>query len=167
MARKATLGDAFKFNAEDLDANRQGRMGAHQMRGVYFFGFTWIIMGVLFAIAMAVAVKAQHDRDTHQWYDLLFPLIFAIPICGVCFLLGFGRLRAVTRRSVVKLYTGVVRPDPDKSSYWFVGDKRFRMPGSGGSNFGSNPAPKLLKGEPTCNVYIVNSVEAVSVEIVG
>ena len=166
MAHGPTLEGTFGFNAADLAANREGRMGRHQMRGVFFFAFFWIIAGALFLLAMAVAIKAQSDREGHSAIDLVFPVIFAIPICGLCFLLGFGRLRAVGKDSPVACFTGPVRPD-DKAPYWYVGDKRFRGPSRGGAFSGSNATYKLLKGEPVCNVYLVNNREAVSIEIVG
>jgi len=34
------------------------------------------------------------NREDHSTIDVIFPVIFAIPVCGFCFLLGFGRLRA-------------------------------------------------------------------------
>ncbi len=55
----------------------------------------------------------------------------------------------------------------DTKNHWFVGEKRFRGPSRGGAFSGSNPTYKLLAGEPTCNVYLVNNREAVSVEIIG
>ena len=167
MPRGPTLEGTFGFNAADLAANREGRMGRHQMRGVYFFAFAWIIMGALFAVAMIVAIGAQANREDHSAIDVILPVIFAIPICGFCFLLGFGRLRAVNRHSAVTLYTGLVKPDDSRKNYWLVGDKRFRGPSSGGAFSGSNPTYKLLAGEPTCNVYLVNHREAVSIEIVS
>src|SRR5689334_13767629 len=136
------------------------------MRGIYFYSFFWILAGVGFAAAMGVAIWAQANREGHGAIDVIFPVLFAIPVCGFCWLLGFGRLRAVRRDSAVTLYTGVVRPD-DKRPYWFVGDKRFRGPSRGGAGLGTNPTYSLLKGEPTCNVYLVNNREAVSIEIVG
>ena len=166
MASRTTLEGTFGFNAADLAANKEGRMGRHQMRGIYFFAFFWIIGGALFLVAMAFAIKAQHDREGHAWYDLVFPVLFAIPVCGFCFLLGFGRLRAVTKHSPVTRYSGIVKA-ADRKNYWVVGDKLFRGPSSGGAFSGSNPTYRLLAGAPTCNVYLVNNREAVSIEIVS
>jgi hypothetical protein len=166
MSHGPTPESTFRFNAADLAANKEGHMGRHQMRGIYVFAFFWIISGALFLLAMAVAIKAQNDREGHAWYDLLFPVLFAIPVCGVCFLLGFGRLRAVTKHSPVTCYTGTVKA-ADRKNYWLVGEKGFRGPSSGGAFSGSNPAYKLLAGGPTCNVYLVNNREAVSIEILS
>ena len=160
--RAPTLMRALGFNAEDLEANRAGRLGRNQIRTARVFGGIWLLMGALFLLAMAVGEWAEQAREGHGAADVIAPFVFAVLISGFCFLTG-GR-QVLSRRPHMRVtrLTGTVRP-AEKAPYWYAGETRFKGPGSGASNW-SNPIYALLKDKPECNVYVVGG-EAVSIEL--
>ena len=155
----STLG----FTAVDLEANREGRLGPKQLSDARFYAAVWSIMGGLFLVAMGVALWAQLNRDDHTAVDIIAVFAFAIVIGGACFTLAFRKLRAFAPHRAVTCLTGKVRPH-EKAALWYVGEQVFRGPGASGGNYARNAMPKLLAGEPLCNVYVLPGGTAVSIE---
>jgi hypothetical protein len=160
-ARKPTLMDALSFNQEDLRANREGRLGRHQIRGARVNGGIWIAMGVLLIVAMGVGVWAQLSLDDPNVGGAIFAVVLAVFVGGFCLLVGFGTVAARKPSTPVRCLTGEVRPAA-KKPYWYAGETQFRGPSSGASNW-TNPFYTLLKDHPVCHVYVAGRT-AVSIE---
>jgi hypothetical protein len=159
--RPASLESALGFKAVDLAANREGRLGPTQLRAARVYASVWGAMGVLFLVAMVVAFFAQLNRSDHGVADLVAPFVFALIVCGVCFLFAYMTLDTRSSKTKVTRLTGAIKPS-DKAPWWYAGDTAFRGPTAGASNW-SNPFGKLVKDAGVCHVYVADRT-AVSIE---
>ena len=111
--RGPTLMSALGFNEQDLAANRDGRLGRHQLRSARVTAIIWIAMGSLFLVAMGAAVFAQLGLDDPNVGGAIFAVVLAIVVGGFCLLVGVLKLAERARRRglsrIVQRLSRVVR----------------------------------------------------------
>jgi hypothetical protein len=148
-----TWESALGFTAEDLSANRAGRLGPHQIRKARGAAMIWIGVGVLFIVAMIIAVIVQLDRADHGTGVIILPVVLAVLLGGFPIVTGFAQLDSRSSRTLVQCFSGPVRHD-QKARTWYAGESRFRGPALDPAKTDS-PFYVLARGAPVCHVYVV------------
>jgi len=119
---------AFHMRAEDLDANRAGRLGDRQARRLSRGGTCALLLGIAMATAVVAIVVLVAERPLEP-----VQVVLAALLAGAVLAVGavmFHRGRAAARRSTVLRVTGPTFARMRGRAGWYliVGQRSFRLP---------------------------------------
>lgn len=128
----------FEIDAEDIAANRAGRLGRRQRRGYLTTLVLWGIMLVLFLGGMTFAVVIQLDGDSwHGVGNFVATIAFIVLIAAVPVMIVVRVLPFLSPRLVVATFTGPVSVG---NGFLTVGGRRLRIPRPYSGQSGRGPS---------------------------
>ena len=150
MNHREELLQAFRISAEDLAANRAGRLGVSQQRKLLQSGTVNVAaaFGLGFLLIAILVAVAEKPLAPIQWL-LTSGLLLAVSIVGLHY---FRQTRAAVAADRVECVRGVMRMSRRNSGFYaYIAGRSFRI-----SIF-----PRYIRTGTEYRVYVVPQTESV------
>jgi hypothetical protein len=119
---------AFHMGADDLDANRSGRLGDGQVKRLQRSGLYALLLGIVMAAGVVALILLVASRPLKA-----VQIILLIALSGAALTIGvvmFRRGRQAAARNDVECVTGATYAQMRGRAGWYlvVGERSFRLP---------------------------------------